>query len=286
MILDAVQRLKIYLCAFFLCLSSIAYGWGPMGHSAVAMIAAEHLTPAAQRHVAYILHGHSMAEVSSWPDHLRGNKAPAARKTLPWHYATFPEAHHYQLPDSLNRGDVYTAMRMCQHMLQQGLVGNASADEQYWALTFLIHLVGDAHQPLHVGNGTDLGANRCFVKWFGRKRLVSLHQVWDSLLLKKLYKTPQQLVDHIDQQALAHEERWEQVDMMQWLEESREAHDHVYPGPQQAPWQRPYCQVQYHVPTEVPHLTRAYVDAHRALIERRIDQAGVRLAALLNKLYS
>lgn len=134
---------------------SFAHAWGSEGHQVIAIIAQAQLTPRAKAEVDRLLAiepGETFASISTWADEHRN---PA---TAPWHYINFP------------RGDcVYNERRDCPDgrcvvvaiKRQVEVLGSSAKDEKkLTALKYLVHFVGDVHQPLHVGFQDDRGGNQ------------------------------------------------------------------------------------------------------------------------------
>jgi hypothetical protein len=127
--------------------------WGFKGHRAVATIAQKHLNSNIAYTVSAYLKGEQMEEVSTWADE---NRNPA---TAPWHYINLPlglsrDAFVKAVQESDN--NVYTAILKTEATLNDA---NASPEAKNEALKYLIHLVGDAHQPMHVSRKEDKGGN-------------------------------------------------------------------------------------------------------------------------------
>jgi hypothetical protein len=155
-----------------------ALAWGADGHRLVATVAEGFLTPAARAEAASLLAlepGATLASVSTWADEVR-NPATAA-----WHYVNFP------------RGETctYSAERLCtgsacvvSAIEQQTaiLASAAPAAERLLALKYVVHFVGDVHQPLHAGYADDKGGNSYQLRAFDRGS--NLHSVWDSGLIR------------------------------------------------------------------------------------------------------
>src|SRR5579864_2137648 len=122
----------------------VLMSWGYKGHRAVATIAQKHLTSNTAYDVSAYLKGESMADVSTWADE---NKK---RTTAPWHFLNLPLGlTHDQFVKKVSTSDnnVYTAILKTEASLKDNTL---SFDEKNEALKYLIHLVGDAHQPMHV----------------------------------------------------------------------------------------------------------------------------------------
>jgi len=163
---------------------SIAHAWGTEGHQVIALIAQSQLTPKAKSEVDRLLAqepGETLASVSTWADEHRNPS------TASWHYVNFP------------RGDcVYDVQRDCpdgycvvgaiKRQLQV-LGSNAPDGKRLNALKYVVHFIGDVHQPLHAGYLDDKGGNKYQLQAFMRGS--NLHAVWDSGLIRKLNEEPE-----------------------------------------------------------------------------------------------
>ena len=167
------------LAALSLAFSSKAYAWGTEGHQVIATIADKQLTPAARAEVTRLLSmepGSTLSSVSTWADEHR------SPQTAAWHYVNFP------------RGDcTYVAERDCPDGRcvvaaidrQVKVLGSSVPDEQRLnALKYIVHFVGDVHQPLHAGYQEDRGGNQYQLQAFMRGS--NLHAVWDMGLIKAM----------------------------------------------------------------------------------------------------
>ena len=130
--------------------------------------------------------GVSMAEVSTWADEVRGQR----RETGPWHYINIPiDAPHTRSADFCSKeGCVVSKIDDLVEILH---TSNDRA-ERAEALKFLIHFVGDMHQPLHCGDRKDRGGNDTKVNYFGQA--YNLHRLWDSDLLARMDNDEDHLV--------------------------------------------------------------------------------------------
>jgi nuclease S1 len=153
-----------------------AFAWGRPGHRVIAKLAERHLTPQAKAAIAELLEsGESLADCSTWADEHR-RELP---KTAPWHYVDAPldEPRH---DDRFAAGDpkkgfIVPKIRELRVTLKDR---SRPIQERRQALRFLVHLVEDLHQPLHVGENHDRGGNDTQVRWFTRGS--NMHRVWDT----------------------------------------------------------------------------------------------------------
>jgi len=184
-----------------------AFGWGMNGHRIVAQIGEDHLSEAAAEQVNRITGGRSLAQIANWPDFVRSE--PSWDCAKPWHYLTVEDGQPFEealqkkgdfrgckvpsgivLPQNIVEAiDFFTAVLAGDPDKRAAFVKLAEANGAKFyadsvelsALSFLVHLVGDIHQPLHVGRGGDLGGNKVAVNWFGEAS--NLHSVWDTELV-------------------------------------------------------------------------------------------------------
>lgn len=163
-----------------LCVVS-SFGWGQKGHDVTAAIAEAHLTPAAEQMVEDLLDGKSIIYWANWLDNA--SYTPELRYTKSWHYKNVNEGVRYEEMGANPAGDAVTAIKS---QIEKFYDPNATKEDKVLALKILIHVVGDLHQPLHMGRATDLGGNRIKVKFFDRD--TNLHSVWDTSLPDAAHK--------------------------------------------------------------------------------------------------
>lgn len=272
-----MRVLKLFLL-FFCFSSSLAFGWGDIGHRTVAQIAETHLTSRARQAVQALLGNESLARASTWADEMRSNPDPLFKKFEPWHYLKVPDGKPFLPYMARPNGDVLWAVESMEKKLQSK---DTKKEDRIEALRLLVHFVGDLHQPLHVSQGSDEGATRCQVLWFGDP--TTLHRVWDEKLIESLKLSYKELVDFINFPSPQDITTWQKSLPITWAEESFQARPTVYP-----PDSKRYCAQKEHeviARKNMPALSYPYLFEHRALLEKRLLQAGVRLAGLLNQIF-
>jgi hypothetical protein len=157
-----------------------ALAWGALGHRVVAIVAYAHLAAPARAAVDAILEDESFVDASTWADeHKR-----AVRGSAPWHYVNLPlDASRYDA--SYCPHDACIVPRIDQFV--RLLHDRTAQDEQrLLALRFVIHLVADVHQPMHVGDNEDRGGNDLQLRFYTRG--TNLHKLWDRDLLERFSK--------------------------------------------------------------------------------------------------
>jgi len=245
-----------------------AFAWGKTGHRVVAAIADAQLSGLARAHVKQILgQAESLDEAANWPDEMRSNPSPFWQKTsTPWHYVTLNGIVYDHAP---SEGDALEALNKYSATLRDP---SASLADKQLALRFVVHIIGDLHQPLHVGKCCDKGGNDVKVKWFGRD--LNLHSVWDSALVDEQQLSFTEMTAKLQRHTSnADVIAWWDINPRDWMSESAQIRETIYPRPSNDP-------------KKVPELSYSYVYQNTPIMERRLKQAGVRLAAYLNALYA
>jgi len=157
-----------------------AFGWGGEGHNLVARLAQARLTPAAAAKVKEILGPDAtIVSISSWADQVRNSR----RESGPWHYIDIPiDKKHLDMARDCKNGDCVIAKI---EDFKKVLVDPAATPVQRReALMFIVHFIGDMHQPLHCSDNKDKGGNDVRLDFNGRN--MNLHSVWDSAMLSRM----------------------------------------------------------------------------------------------------
>lgn len=257
---------------FLLGTLALAGGWGPAGHAIIAQIAYFELTPEARAKVDRIMGVDSIQETSAWADRVRGTDD--YRWTGPLHYANpSPEHDNYDhARDCPPEGNVVSAVRDFAAIVADESATDLDRKE---ALMFLVHFVGDLHQPLHAGRAADRGGNDIRVNFFGRER--NIHSIWDSGIMDAARDEPWPLwverlypeIDSSDRDAwLASGASPDVTTVGRWITESRRlAYEHCY------------------VLEGGETVGEDYVQGKLPVVDECLKQGGVRLGAMLNEIF-
>lgn len=256
---------KLVCAACVLVAAGRADAWGPDGHRIIAEIAEQRLSDEAKAAIADLLDGQAMADVSTWADQVRSREE--YRWTGPLHYANLAAgATRFDMDrDCGEAGCVVSAIKRYRAVLEDDA---AAREEKVEALKFLIHFVGDIHQPLHVSFARDRGGNDVKVTFLGHA--TNLHRVWDAGLIDTrdvpwpVYMETLSERITVDQRAA-----WATTDPSVWATESYQlAVSNAY---------------------AIPHggeLGEEYVSRNIGIVETRLSQGGVRLAIVLNEVFA
>ena len=239
-----------------------AQAWGSHGHELIAEIAARNLRPDARRQVERLLGDRAnlaMREVSTWPDKIRDQ--PKYRATTPLHYLNFTRGNCAYVSRAQCR-DGRCVVGAIEQQVKRLADRSLSNDQRAEALAFVIHFVGDIHQPMHAGWQDDRGGNDYQVR-VGRSGM-NMHALWDQYLTRQ---TGLRVREHADKllatPITSSRLTWDRAQPVAWaLESCRIVERDVYPSS--------------------PVIGDDYVRRTLPIAEERIELAGRRLAVLLN----
>lgn len=254
---------KIYnkiLVALGMMSALTAYPWGQKGHDTVAYIAECHLSPEAKAAAEELLDGRSIVYYANWLDNASHTPEYSFSKT--WHYKNIDEDETFETAKINEKGDIVTALEKQIAVLRDTTL---SKEERSLALKMTVHLLGDIHQPMHLGHASDLGGNRWEVRYF--KNPTNLHSVWDSKIVESAHKWSysewQQQIDRADTAQTA--EILSLSTPQEWAKETYMISKGVYEKTPQD------FNIEYN-----------YIAEWTPLIEQQFLKGGLRLAEVLN----
>jgi hypothetical protein len=234
--------------------------WGQIGHYVTGHIAENHITEKTAAELDRVIGNESLAVASVWMDDIRSDSN--YDYTSSWHWVTIPDGMTYDETEKNRDGDVLWALETLIADLKEG---GLSAKEEHDKLKMVVHMVGDIHQPLHVGTGDDRGGNDARVQWMGENS--NLHRVWDSNMIESRQMSYTEIssnVDVVDQETV---EEWQAATVRDWANESMNYREDVYNLP------------------DNNRIGYEYRYANYDIVKERLVMAGVRLAGVLNDIY-
>ncbi len=246
----------IWVCVLVAVYPLPGWAWGAKGHRAISLVAERYITPETRYAVEELLDGETIAQASTWADEIKSDRKWDFAS--PWHYVNLDDGETYASAPKNPAGDVIEAIRRLRKVLEDPSQPRQKRAE---ALRFLIHLVADIHQPLHVGRRSDRGGNDVKVFWFGRE--TNIHAVWDSSMIDHWDLSYTELASFLKMPTEAERKRWRKDGVMDWARESIAYRPKIY---------------------EIGdgRLGYEYGYVHGPFLKQRLVQAGVRLAELLN----
>jgi S1/P1 Nuclease len=254
-------NMKKAILYLLFCLTTIqGFSWGPTGHRVTGWIAEQYLTPRAKAKLKLLLGQESLAIAATWMDEIRSDST--YNYTTDWHFVTIPTGMKYEASTKNPHGDVImTIERLIQEIKSHTLTPQQETEH----IKMLIHLIGDIHQPLHVGFGDDQGGNKVKLKWFRNDS--NLHRVWDSDMIDDTKLSYTELAQSLVRPDKTAVKNLQTTTVRDWAYESMSYRDQVY---------------------AIGDGNLSYKFGYRnlPLVRQRLVEAGIRIAGVLNALYA
>lgn len=258
--------MRLYFLVALSLFSSFSFSseedWGQTGHRVTGKIAEQYLSRGAKRKIEKILDGQSLAFVSTFGDDIKSD--PRFRKYDPWHYVNLEEGETEYSEEKANpEGDLVMAIRESIEVLEDE---NASKEDKRFFLKLLVHFVGDLHQPLHSGRGSDRGGNDIEVEWFSDE--TNLHRVWDSEMIDSFQMSYSELAINAEDLSRRQIKAIASGSILDWMYESKELSNEVYASVEDG-----------------DELGYRYMYDWFPVVRKQLHKGGIRLAHILNRIY-
>ncbi len=235
--------------------------WSKTGHRVTGEVAEQYLTRKAKKAIAKLLNGQTLAEVSTFGDEIKADRK--FREFSPWHYVNYPLDKNYTDVAPSTDGDLVAGIQKCIAVVKDK--NSSRADKEFY-LKFLVHLIGDLHQPLHIGRKEDKGGNDIQVQWFGKGS--NLHRVWDSNMIDDYGMGYTELAANLPELSKEEVKSIAQGNVYSWVEESQELVKKIYSSAQ--------------VGDKIGY---RYSYDWWSTVENQLQKGGIRLAVVLNQLF-
>ncbi len=236
--------------------------WGQTGHRVVGQIASENLTNKAKKEIDKLLNGMSLAVASTYADEIKSDSR--YREYGPWHYVNVPFDKTYQEVEKNPKGDIIFGIEKCIAALKKT---STSEEDKVFYLKMLVHLIGDLHQPLHLGLEDDKGGNDFQVQWFNNG--TNLHRVWDSQMIESYSMTYTELTNNLPRITKEEIKNIQKGTLLDWTEEIRVLTKEVYASAEKG-----------------DKLGYRYMYDHFNSLKVQLQKGGLRLAKVLNDIFS
>lgn len=235
--------------------------WSKTGHRVIGEIAQDHLTAKTKREILKLLDGQGLAAVSNFSDEIKADTT--YRKFSAWHYVNFPADASYKDVDPSPYGDIVIGIQKCIEIVKND--NNSKSDRAFY-LKMLVHLIGDLHQPMHVGRLEDRGGNDIEVQWFNRPS--NLHKIWDANMVDDYGMSYTELADNLAQLTKKQVAAIQKGSIYDWLEETQDIANEVYKSVENG--EKLYYRYSYD---------------WWGTLETQLERGGLRLAKVLNDLF-
>ncbi|NAS11836.1 S1/P1 nuclease [Poritiphilus flavus] len=235
--------------------------WSKTGHRTIGLVAEQHLKAKTKRALKKLLNGQSLAAVSTFADEIKADST--FRKFSAWHYVNIPPGQKYGEEPPSRYGDLIVGIEKCIAVAQDK---ESRAEDRVFYLKMLIHLIGDLHQPMHVGKLEDRGGNDIQIQWFDRG--TNLHRLWDANMIDDYGMSYTELADKLPKISKKQIKAIQKGDVLDWVDESRDIADKVYESVEVG--EKLYYRYRY---------------VWWGTVENQLLKGGVRLAKVLNDLF-
>ena len=253
--MNRIRLITLLLITFTPCYS---FAWGSDGHKITDDIAYHYLNQAVKDSVATYLGATTFEEAGCWMDEIRSDHTYDYLK--PCHYINIEKGESYKPTSEAN---IINELNKVIDRLKER--SKHSKEENAIDLKILMHLVGDLHQPLHVGYGIDKGGNKIEVSLLGHTS--NLHKVWDSEIIRHSRVTADGCLRLALSYSSGEKQAIEKIDIIGWMNDSRSQLDQVYDFTDGI-------------------ISEGYITKNTVLIEKQLIAGGLRLSALLNEIFS
>ncbi|PHQ57358.1 MAG: S1/P1 Nuclease [Lutibacter sp.] len=256
---------SIYILAafliVFLSLNASSPEWGATGHRTVGKIANNYLKGKVKRKITKLLNGQSLALVSTFGDDIKSDKR--YNEFYTWHYVNMPFGTKYEDAEKNPKGDLVSGIETCKAVI---LDANSSKEDKAFYLKLLVHLMGDLHQPMHVGRAEDKGGNAIQLQWFYKG--TNLHRVWDSNMINHYQMSYTEIAKNADTISKEQVKLLQKGTIADWANETQTFAIKVY-GSAEAGEKLGYN----------------YMYNNFGLVRSQLQKGGIRLAKVLNDLF-
>ena len=235
--------------------------WSKTGHRAIGKVAQEELSGRTRRAMDKLLDGQSIASISNFADEIKADRR--FKEFSAWHYVNIPPGKDYFDIEPSEYGDLVVGIQKCITMVKNDK--NTKEDRVFY-LKMLVHLIGDLHQPMHVGRVEDKGGNDIQVQWFGKGS--NLHRVWDSNMINDYGMSYTELATSLPKLDKQEKRAIQNGTVLDWVEESQEIANKLYES------------------VEIGEkLAYSYSYTWWGTVESQLQKGGLRLAKVLNELF-
>lgn len=238
------------------------FGWGMTGHRVIGEIASKHVNKKTENHIKRVLGCNTLAQVSDYMDDIKSDRQERYDTLNAYHYVSIPDGMNYADANKNPKGDAIVGLRTAINLLK---TGNLSPEDEAFYLKIVIHIVGDLHQPLHIGRVDDKGGNTISVSWFGRKS--NLHRVWDSDIIDGKLLSYTELTALIDHATPKEVKELQAATTDDWIQEAMDLRPTIYDFEEGRSWEYKYMYVNWEI------------------LQNQLMKGGVRLAGILNDIY-
>jgi hypothetical protein len=253
--------LALFMCSSFNSNNNSSAKWGATGHRVVGEIASDYLKSKTKRKIRKLLNGKSLAFVSTFADEIKSDSS--YNEFYTWHFINMPLNSDYKTSKKNPKGDLVTGINHCKKVI---LDNTSSREDKVFYLKMLVHLIGDLHQPMHIGLAEDRGGNDFKVQWHYKD--TNLHRVWDSEMIDTYDMGYMEIAKNADALSKQQVAAIQEGTVIDWVDETHELSRKVYASAKAD-----------------ENLRYRYSYNNFKTVRDQLQIAGIRLAKVLNDLF-
>lgn len=282
---------KTLLVVSLMFCAQICFGWGQNGHRIVAQVCYDNLSDQAKKEIDSVLGNQYLTQVATWPDFIRSEKNWDFAKN--WHFVTIDPGltaedvikakEDNDTIDNvieaidLMRGilkDDAASIKTFQDLMDTNHVKPLNGSIKATAIAFLVHFIGDIHQPMHVGKNNDHGGNSITVEFFGESS--NLHSVWDEGIIQQEQLSYTEFAAFVNKKQACHKQDLiKKKKVAEWANESVTDRETIY--------NTLYDKTDFD--TGLPSFSYNYQHDFLPVVEKRLGAAGYRAAEVFNSIF-
>ncbi len=213
------KKIKIVVLLMLLIAPTVSFGWGTTGHRVIGEVAQHHLSKKAKKELKKLIGMESLSLWANWADFIKSDTTHTWDHASKWHYVNIKgglSKENFIAELQKQTGEnLYTQIKALSIELKDK---SLSIEKRQIALRFLIHFIGDLHQPLHVGREEDLGGNKIKVTWFDKE--MNLHSLWDNTLVEFQNYSYTEYANSLDIANESDVKYWQDSSLEDWFYES------------------------------------------------------------------
>lgn len=249
---------RLFIATILSICSLTLLAWGKQGHLITGDIAQMVTKKSIQDSVNKYLDGMKWGDAATWMDEVRSDHSYDYMKT--WHYMNVEKDKTYVKSSEEN---VINEIEIAIDKLKNR--SKLTKAEINTNIKIIFHLIGDMHQPLHVGYGEDKGGNTIDVDFLGKQ--TNLHKVWDTEIINEKKITTSSLEANYKSITAQQLKLISKIDVEAWMKESRALLPKVYDF-------------------KSGIINQEYVDKNSDIIKKQLLTSGIRISAIMNEIFS
>lgn len=262
-----MKKILVLLLLVVLILPDKLSAWGTTGHRVVAQLAEKNIKSSTRKKINELLDGYPMAYWANWGDFIKSDTTGRWDHTHIWHFVNAPgglsKDEYIDHLKNTPQQNLYSELPKLEEIIKNK---QSSEEDKKFALYFIIHLIGDAHQPMHAGREEDRGGNDISVTWF--KSPTNIHAVWDSRIVDNEKYSYTEYADILNSIKKEKKRQFQFGTLDDWMYDTYTLANDIYANVKNG-----------------DELSYGYSYKYKDVMEVQLQKAGLRLAKVLDEIF-